>query len=703
MKKNDGYQNLKKEVLRCYDAFSDFFTKAQIPQDGDSFEELKNQAKKIKVDQFKLMVAGEAKSGKSTFINAYLGQEILPMDVLQCSSSVVEIKYGEKLALKAFYANGNTKCIEGKKAIQEFLHEHAALDDDYRDIPVNTINNELILKYKDDKPITQKIIDDLIKGVERENIHHLSLDAYAKKIQDYIQFMKKNWGNIVTQMIITYPFEEESMRGISVFDSPGVNAAGRVGDVTANYLETADAIMFLRPITGVAVEASSFKDFLESKSVDRNPNAMFLVLTRATAESSANIQRACDEFVNMFGARTKENRHGISRGQIIPVDSKAELYLNKFKTMTTKEILAEMKELAQKGEIENFLKAAKADAFEEDDLGNLKFSKELFLQTLGKQSNFGAIDQALNVFGRKAQYLALADFLERMSRVYKKSEANLMDEMKLYQMKVRDPKEFSKEIENTTRVLNNLKNLMNDTLEEIDHEYSGSETRGGKIQKDADDVVQKYKEEVEKINGKSWYSLEQLEKISLRQVDIFRDYQKRLSDELLHECNAKLKMTLQGGAVSVISLQPDFTEESIKIIKEQRKEEAYEMKWEEGGTFNRDRRVPRFSDARFYDLVKNDIMGRIDKIKGMAIKSMRNFATEVIDYYKTQLVENINSKQSELQRIKQDQRENNEIRELLKGKEQLLTQIDKNKNTLQDYGVILDDVLKSSQNQVKGE
>lgn len=702
MKKNDGYQKLKKEVLGCYDVFSDFFTKAQILQEGNSFDELKNQAKKIKADQFKLMVAGEAKSGKSTFINAYLGQEILPMDVLQCSSSVVEIKYGKKLALKAFYANGNTKCIEGKKAIQEFLYEHAALDDDYRDIPVNTINNELILKYKD-KSIAQKIIDDLIKGVEKENIHHLSSRTYAMRIKEYIKTMQKQWGKIVTSMIITYPFEEESMRGISVIDSPGVNAAGRVGDVTAKYLEDADAIMFLRPITGVAVEASSFKDFLESKSVDRNQNAMFLVLTRATAESSANIQRACDEFVNMFGARTKENRHGISRGQIIPVDSKAELYLNKFKTMTTKEILAEMKELAQKGEIENFLKAAKADAFEEDDLGNLKFSKELFLQTLGKQSNFGAIDQALNVFGRKAQYLALADFLERMSRVYKKSEANLMDEMKLYQMKVRDSKEFSKEIENTTRVLNNLKNLMNDTLEEIDHEYSGSETRGGKIQKDADDVVQKYKEEVEKINGKSWYSLEQLEKISLRQVDIFRDYQKRLSDELLHECNAKLKMTLQGGAVSVISLQPDFTEESIKIIKEQRKEEAYEMKWEEGGTFNRDRRVPRFSDARFYDLVKNDIMGRIDKIKGMAIKSMRNFATEVIDYYKTQLVENINSKQSELQRIKQDQRENNEIRELLKGKEQLLTQIDKNKNTLQDYRVMLDDVLKASQNQVKGE
>lgn len=703
MKKNDGYQNLKKAVLRCYDAFSDFFTKAQIPQDGDSFEELKNQAKKIKADQFKLMVAGEAKSGKSTFINAYLGQEILPMDVLQCSSSVVEIKYGEKLALKAFYANGNTKCIEGKKAIQEFLHEHAALDDDYRDIPVNTINNELILKYKDDKPITQKIIDDLIKGVERENIHHLSLDAYAKKIQDYIQFMKKNWGNIVTQMIITYPFEEESMRGISVFDSPGVNAAGRVGDVTANYLETADAIMFLRPITGVAVEASSFKDFLESKSVDRNPNAMFLVLTRATAESSANIQRACDEFVNMFGARTKENRHGISRGQIIPVDSKAELYLNKFKTMTTKEILAEMKELAQKGEIENFLKAAKADAFEEDDLGNLKFSKELFLQTLGTQSNFEAIDQALNVFGRKAQYLALADFVQRMSRVYEKYEADIKDQTELYQEKVKNPKMFSGRIDKLRNELTDIENRIIKGLKKIENEYMASKSRGGKIEKDADEVVQKYQKEVANINGKSSYSLERLEKLSFRQVDIFRDYQNRLKNELLQECNQELRVIMQSGPLAVASLQPDFTPASLAKVKEQLKEKATEREWVDGGCFSKGHWRSRFSDAKFYDSVKAYIMQEIEKIRNDAVKEMRLFATGVIASYKEQLKKNIASKTAELDAIEKDQRENDEIIKLVQGKEQLLTQIDKNKNTLQDYGVMIDDVLKSSQNQVKGE
>ncbi|WP_367400445.1 dynamin family protein [Brachyspira aalborgi] len=37
------------------------------------------------------MVIGKAKSGKSTFINAYLKKEVLPMDVRQCTSSIIKI------------------------------------------------------------------------------------------------------------------------------------------------------------------------------------------------------------------------------------------------------------------------------------------------------------------------------------------------------------------------------------------------------------------------------------------------------------------------------------------------------------------------------------------------------------------------------------------------------------------------------------
>lgn len=694
MEKNNGYQVLKKDVLGCYDAFLDFFTKAQIPMEGDSFAALKRQAEDIRADQFKLVVAGEAKSGKSTFINAYLGQEILPMDVLQCSSSVVEIKYGEKLTLTASYADGRQECVEGKTAIQEFLKEHAALDDEYRDIPVNTINNKLIIKSQG-RPIRRKIIDNLLEEVEKENIHHLTRDVYEKKIRNYIEEMQKKWETIVTQMVITYPFDEESMRGISVFDSPGVHAAGRVGDVTDNYIEQADAIMFLRPLTGVSVEASSFKDFLESNSVGRNQNAMFLILTRAATESPDTIHRACDELVKIYGAQTTENRHGISQEQIIHVDSKAELYLNEFQSMSAKEINQKMKKLEQDEKLDPFLKGAKLDALKEDDAGNYTFSKELFLENLEKLSNFAAIDQALNLFGRKAKYLALDEFMQRMMKVYKKQEDDIKDKADLYRTKARNPREFAKKIKELGDEIESIKARMTKGLKHIKNDYTASGTRGGKIENDVEEIVKKYKEEAEKINGKDSHCLDRLEKLSFQQIDKFRDNQKRLQDELLQECDEKLKTVIQGGLVSFASLQPDFTPESFEKEKIRLKEEATEKHWKEGWCFGLGdgHWEYTFSQSNYYDLVKDHIWQEIEKIKNDAITEMRKFAENVISVYREQLDKNLESKKAELQEVEKDKRDNEAMMRRVQEQERWLMQIGRSKNDLQDYLVILDKTL----------
>ena len=58
-------------------------------------------------NKFVLMIAGEAKSGKSTFINAFLGKEILPTDAKQCTNSIIKIRYGEKLSLILKYMNSS--------------------------------------------------------------------------------------------------------------------------------------------------------------------------------------------------------------------------------------------------------------------------------------------------------------------------------------------------------------------------------------------------------------------------------------------------------------------------------------------------------------------------------------------------------------------------------------------------------------------
>ena len=97
------------------------------------------------------MIVGEAKSGKSTFINAYLGEEILPMDVKQCTSSIVENS-------RALRADDRVLIFEDEQQIKDFLTANAALDDNYRDIPVSTINIEILMHKKDKRVLESEIV-----------------------------------------------------------------------------------------------------------------------------------------------------------------------------------------------------------------------------------------------------------------------------------------------------------------------------------------------------------------------------------------------------------------------------------------------------------------------------------------------------------------------------------------------------------------
>ena len=113
---------------------------------GTLLSDIRGKVGRVRADRFNIMIAGESKSGKSTFINAYLGVELLPMDVKQCTSAIVEIKYGEDFSVRATYADGRQQEITGDDEARDFLKQNAALDDDYRDIPVPTINSEILVK-----------------------------------------------------------------------------------------------------------------------------------------------------------------------------------------------------------------------------------------------------------------------------------------------------------------------------------------------------------------------------------------------------------------------------------------------------------------------------------------------------------------------------------------------------------------------------
>ena len=195
----------------------------------------------------------------------------------------------------------------------------------YRDIPVPTINIEILMKKCGKMPRDYEI-KELMQGIVNENLHKLSEADYEAKVRKYITEKTPVWKDIVKKIEIQYPFDDEDLKGIEIVDTPGVNADGRVGEITHEYIAKANAVMFLKPIVGSALEATSFKKFLEGNSADRNRDAMFLILTRSANETPGNVARVRDAAFLQFP--------GINEHQIIHVDSKVEMFYNRVKDMS---------------------------------------------------------------------------------------------------------------------------------------------------------------------------------------------------------------------------------------------------------------------------------------------------------------------------------------------------------------------------------
>ncbi|MFW0884224.1 dynamin family protein [Candidatus Acidulodesulfobacterium sp. H_13] len=66
---------------------------------------------KLKADVFSLVVAGQFKRGKTTFINALLGEDLLPTAVIPLTSIITILRYGDNLRITAFFQNGTEKEI----------------------------------------------------------------------------------------------------------------------------------------------------------------------------------------------------------------------------------------------------------------------------------------------------------------------------------------------------------------------------------------------------------------------------------------------------------------------------------------------------------------------------------------------------------------------------------------------------------------
>ena len=203
---------------------------------------LKKLSQKVHSDTFKIQLVGTFKNGKSTFINALLGEDILPTRSLPCTAVVSEVKYGDT-----------------KKAI---LHFRNPLPDKLIDcIPDATLNHMRKHGMKNVPPmeIEYDRIDDYVT---------IPIDGDPEEISMMSPYM-------AVELFYPSPLLKE---GVEIIDSPGLNEADERTRVTLDYLDKADAIIVL--LDAAKLCSKDEMETIENILLAKGFNDMFFVVNR---------------------------------------------------------------------------------------------------------------------------------------------------------------------------------------------------------------------------------------------------------------------------------------------------------------------------------------------------------------------------------------------------------------------------------------
>ena len=343
----------------------------------------------------------------------------------------------------------------------------------------------------------------------------------------------------------------------------------------------------------------------------------------------------------------------INSKQIILIDSKAQLYFNKAQRLTQEELKAYIVGANNEKKLDAFAMLAWYEASQDRDE---------FLERLKYLSNFGVMEEALNLFARKAHYLELSQFLKRMIFVIDNVSTELKEDILFYEKKAEDPIELGNEINHIKRELEVMTFKINSVVDEIVKKYTKTE---GTINTKVTEVFSEYIKEIEAIDPNNSLSVEELEKISFRKIKIFTEFETSLKEDVIKECDEALTKLNSGKSIEYCTIKPDLTEEDFQKIKDNIKNsddvlESYE--YTTGKTFKETHKVSRFSQSKYYSLVKAKVVEKMDEIKSQAVDDLRQFVIKITNAYSDELTRNAKIKSDELTKIVQRKQDADDIK-----------------------------------------
>ena len=211
-KKNEIFENIESVKKIC-----------EVYEDLDNQNKLEHLVSKMEKDVFQLVVVGEFSRGKSTLINALLGDDILPSDPNPTTVMLNVIKNSDGEHYLIHYRNGDVKEISK----EEFKNIVAKNDNEASNFS--------------------------------EAIMQTQMDAMKKMQVKYAEIQKENdFGKI----------------GIDVVDTPGINDIDKTREeVTLKYIPESDAAIIV--CSAIQQLTSSEHKFIKEQLIGNHITKIF--------------------------------------------------------------------------------------------------------------------------------------------------------------------------------------------------------------------------------------------------------------------------------------------------------------------------------------------------------------------------------------------------------------------------------------------
>lgn len=223
---------------------------------------LRELSDKTSADTFKIMVVGAFKTGKSTFINALLGEEVLPAFATPTTAIINEVKYGpEPRAVLHFLDPQPERLYDGvpEKALAH-IKAHQGEKIPPIELPVDEIEDYVVIPM----------------GMEHDE---------ASKQSPF------------SRVELFWPLDI-LRNGVEIIDSPGLRENPARTQVTMSYLSQADTVIFA--ISALSAGSKDETDFLSDTLplYGINEQNLFCVVNRINQVRNDRERARVTKFVN---------------------------------------------------------------------------------------------------------------------------------------------------------------------------------------------------------------------------------------------------------------------------------------------------------------------------------------------------------------------------------------------------------------------